>query len=205
VRLRGGAGRAPEPGRECGHPGHRSRPSHARLRCRLRRRITYCVINCVARFVEICVRNMGIVAAFWRSQPPFCNGPLRSNAKTAKALGLTVPELLVEAVIGSCDRPARGRVHRFSGGTRPRLATCFECLDATEREIASGQCGVGCRGCYRIMTPLVEPFRRDDVFAGMRLACRASSQATAAGPVLRSVPHQVPEAEGLQPGLALPI
>jgi hypothetical protein len=83
--------------------------------------------------------------------------------------------------------------------------TCFECLDATEREIASGQCGVGCRGCYRIMTPLVEPFRRDDVFAGTRLACRAPSQATAAGPVLRSVPHQVPEAEGLQPGLALPI
>jgi hypothetical protein len=38
---------------------------------------------------------------------------------------------------------------------------CSALCATTEREIASGQCGVGCRGCYRIMTPLVEPFRLD--------------------------------------------
>jgi hypothetical protein len=73
--------------------------------------------------VEICVRNMGIVAAFWRSQPPFCNGPLRSNAKTAKALGLTVPELLVEAVTGSCDRPRAREGTPIFRRHEPRLAT----------------------------------------------------------------------------------
>jgi hypothetical protein len=38
--------------------------------------------------------------------------------------------------------------------------TCERCLDDDEREIANGQCGVGCLGCRRIMRPLVESFRR---------------------------------------------
>jgi hypothetical protein len=38
---------------------------------------------------------------------------------------------------------------------------CEACLTPAEREIAGNcQYGVGCRGCYRIMRPLVEPFRR---------------------------------------------
>jgi len=34
------------------------------------------------------------------------------------------------------------------------------CLTPEEREIAIGRDWVGWRGCYRIMIPLVEPFRR---------------------------------------------
>jgi hypothetical protein len=60
---------------------------------------------------------------------------------------------------GGVRGPRRTNPPRYWNRIRS-APTCFECLDATEREIASGQCGVGCRGCYRIMTPLVEPFRR---------------------------------------------
>jgi hypothetical protein len=50
---------------------------------------------------------------------------------------------------------------------------CEEWLSPAEREIASGQLGVGCRGCYRIMRPPGRAVPPDDVFAGMRLARRA--------------------------------
>src|SRR5580692_6865044 len=50
-----------------------------------------CVISCVACFVGICVRSMGIVAASERSRPLLCNGPLRSSWGCAVGVGAAAP------------------------------------------------------------------------------------------------------------------